>query len=84
MRVAGHPRLFALGDVTNIPEEKLAFLSAQHGTLVAANLSALAAVHAAAGDGGGAEDALAAAGGKLRAWRPSMGVRVMFVSIGRE
>lgn len=65
--VVGHPQLFALGDVTNVPEEKLAFLAAQQGTLVASNIAALIAGRK-----------------KLRTWSPSMGMQVMFVSIGRE
>jgi NADH dehydrogenase FAD-containing subunit len=71
--------MFALGDVTDVPEEKLAFLAAQQGSLVAGNLAALAAAVAAGG-----EDVLQAAGSKLKAWWPSAGVQVMFVSIGRE
>lgn len=83
LRVVGHPRLFALGDVTDVPEEKLAFLAAQQGALVAGSLAALASA-AQADNGAGREAALAAAGSKLRAWKPSMGIQVMFVSIGRE
>lgn len=79
LRVVGHPRLFALGDVTDVAEEKLAFLAAQQGNLVAGNLSALAAAVAAGGD-----EALTAAGSKLKAWWPSAGIQVMLVSIGRE
>lgn len=79
LRVVGHPRLFALGDVTDVQEEKLAFLAAQQATLVAANLTALAAAAAAGG-----EAAMQAAGSKLRCWRPSAGIQVLFVSIGRK
>ncbi len=75
----GHPRLFALGDVTDVPEEKLAFLAAQQGNLVAGNLTALATAEASGGD-----TALQAAGKKLRSWWPSAGMQVMFVSIGRK
>ncbi len=79
LRVVGHPRLFALGDVTDVPEEKLAFLAAQQGGLVAANITTLVAAEAAGGD-----TALQAAGKRLRSWWPSAGLQVMFVSIGRE
>jgi NADH dehydrogenase FAD-containing subunit len=79
LQVVGHPRLFALGDVTDVPEEKLAFLAAQQGSLVADSIAALAAARAA----GGAA-AVEAAAAKLRPWRPSMGMQVMFVSLGRK
>jgi NADH dehydrogenase FAD-containing subunit len=80
--VADHSHLFALGDVTDVQEEKLAFLAAQQATLVAANLTALAAAAAAAATVGDAS--MQAAGSKLRCWRPSAGIQVLFVSIGRE
>ena len=79
LRVVGHPTLFALGDVTDVPEEKLAFLAAQQGSLVAGSLAALAAAQVSGGS-----EAVQAAGSKLRTWRPSMGIQAMFVSIGRE
>jgi NADH dehydrogenase FAD-containing subunit len=96
LRVVGHPRLFALGDVTDVPEEKLAFLAKKQGDLVAGNITTLAAAAAAVGAAAGAaaaaaagtspgrEEALQAANGKLRAWWPSAGLQVMMVSIGRK
>lgn len=78
LRVVGHPRLFALGDVTDVPEEKLAFLASQQGQLVAASIAALAAAHVAGG-----QAATDAAGKRLGRWRPSKGIAVMIVTLGR-
>ncbi|KAF6257738.1 type-II NADH dehydrogenase [Scenedesmus sp. NREL 46B-D3] len=79
LRVVGHPRLFALGDVTDVPEEKLAFLASQQGQLVAASIAALATAHASGG-----QAAANAAGRRLGSWRPSKGVAVMVVTLGRN
>lgn len=68
-QVVGHPTLFALGDVTNIKEDKLAFLAVKHAQLVAKNLAAVVK--------GGAK-------AKLGAWKPGMGMKAMFVSTGRR
>jgi NADH dehydrogenase FAD-containing subunit len=91
LRVIGHPRLFALGDVTDVPEEKLAFLAKKQGDLVAGNITTLAAAAAAgtpaaaaAGTASARDEALQAANPRLRAWWPSAGLQVMLVSIGRE
>lgn len=67
--------MFALGDVTDVPESKLAFLASKHADVVAANLRALAKA-AAAGAGAKAP--------KLTAWKPGMGMPVQFVSLGRK
>jgi NADH dehydrogenase FAD-containing subunit len=78
LRVVGHPRLFALGDVSDVREEKLAFLASQQGQLVAGSIAALAAAHAAGG-----QAAADAAGRRLGSWRPSRGIPVMIVTLGR-
>jgi NADH dehydrogenase FAD-containing subunit len=83
LQVVGHPHIFAVGDVTDVPEEKLAFLASQQGNLVATNISALAAA-AAATAGGDVGQVLQAGSCKLRSWTPSAGMQVMFVSIGRK
>lgn len=73
LQVVGHPHIFALGDVTNIDEDKVAFLAKQHAGVAAANIAALAAATAAAKPP------------PLRAWRPGMGApRVQLVSLGRR
>jgi len=41
LRVNGHPKIFCVGDASNLDEYKLAYLSMQHGFLVAKNLKAL-------------------------------------------
>eukprot|EP00882_Tetradesmus_deserticola_P009638 GHRQ01010176.1.p2 GENE.GHRQ01010176.1~~GHRQ01010176.1.p2 ORF type:complete len:139 (+),score=64.21 GHRQ01010176.1:443-859(+) len=79
LRVIGHPRLFALGDVTDVPEQKLAFLAGMQGQLVAASMAALATAHASGG-----KAAADAAGRRLGSWRPSKGVEVMIVTLGRN
>jgi NADH dehydrogenase FAD-containing subunit len=79
LRVVGHPRLFALGDVTDVPEEKRAFLASQQGQLVAASIAALAKAHAAGG-----QAAADAAGRRLGRWKPSKGIAVMLVTLGRR
>ena len=38
MQVIGHPRIFAIGDVTNIAEEKMAERALDHAVVVAKNL----------------------------------------------
>lgn len=81
LRVVSHPSLFAVGDVTDVPEEKLAFLAAEQGQMVAASLAKLVA---AANQMQGASRAVEAAGRQLGVWKPSKGVPVMFVSIGRK
>lgn len=40
LRVAGHERVFAAGDVTAVPEMKLARAASTHGELIAANIRA--------------------------------------------
>eukprot|EP00775_Hariotina_reticulata_P002211 gene2211-2526_t len=72
LRVVGHPKLFAVGDVTDVKEEKLAFLAAKQGELVAASLHALLKAPANA------------AAPRLGIWKPSMGVPVMMVTLGRN
>jgi NADH dehydrogenase FAD-containing subunit len=79
LRVVGHPSLFALGDVNDVREEKLAFLASQQGQLVAASIAGLAAAHAAGG-----QTAADAAGKRLGSWRPSKGIAVMIVTLGRK
>ena len=68
----GHPKLFAVGDVTNVKEEKLAFLAAKQGELVAASLDTLLKAPATA------------AVPKLGVWKASMGFPVMMVTLGRK
>jgi NADH dehydrogenase FAD-containing subunit len=41
LRVAGHERVFAIGDLTDIPEMKMARAAFQHGEVAAANIRAL-------------------------------------------
>lgn len=74
----GHRKLFALGDVTDIPEDKLAFLAAKHGELAAANIHMLLQAQ------GKGPAAVAAAEKQLKVWKPSMGFRVNIVSVGRR
>jgi NADH dehydrogenase FAD-containing subunit len=78
LRIPNHASLFALGDVTDVPEEKLAFLAAKQAHVVAASLAALAAAS------GGSTAVQAAAARRLGVWRPSAGLRVMLVTLGRK
>lgn len=78
LRILGHPTLFALGDVTDLPEQKLAFLASAHAEVAAANIVACLR---AAPNGAGA-DRLPAR--MLRSWKPSMGLPVMLVTLGRR
>ncbi|WP_436523523.1 NAD(P)/FAD-dependent oxidoreductase [Actinoplanes sp. HUAS TT8] len=41
LRVAGHERVFAVGDLTAVPEMKMARAAGRHGEVVAANIRAL-------------------------------------------
>ncbi len=66
--MVGTDNLFACGDVTDVPETKLAFLAGKHAELVAKNFRALAKSGAKA---------------KLGAWKPNMGMQVEMVSLGR-
>lgn len=71
LRVAGSQNIFAVGDVTNVQESKLAFLAGKHGELVAKNIVALIkSGHTA----------------KLKAWKPGMGMPGTFllVSLGKK
>ncbi len=68
LRVVGTDNLFACGDVTDVPESKLAFLAGMHAELVAKNFRALVKSGSKA---------------KLGAWKPAMGMRVELVSLGR-
>jgi NADH dehydrogenase FAD-containing subunit len=88
LRVAGASNVFAAGDCTDVPEEKLAFLASSHGELVARNVVALAKARRAAA----AAAAPAAAPlppppppppPALGVWRPSMGLAVCIVTLGR-
>ena len=72
LRVEGNPHIFAVGDVNNVPEQKLAFLAKKQAELTAKNL--LAVIQA--------EEKGKTA--KLSAWWPSAGMSVQFVSIGRR
>lgn len=69
LQVTGHSTLFALGDVTDIPEAKLAFLAMKQGEMAAKNI-----MKAAAG----------VPSAKLLKWKPSMGMTVMVLSLGRN
>ncbi|KAI8474505.1 MAG: type-II NADH dehydrogenase [Monoraphidium minutum] len=93
LQVVGHPRLFALGDAADVPEEKLAYLAQLHAPVAASNIASLAAAEAAAAaeaGAGGDAAAAAAAGGKqqqptLSVWQPGRGMpMVMIVSLGRD
>ena len=44
LQVEGHPHMFALGDVNNVPETKLGFLAAKQAELAAASLQVRAGV----------------------------------------
>ncbi|PNW76355.1 hypothetical protein CHLRE_12g556228v5 [Chlamydomonas reinhardtii] len=70
LQVEGHPHMFALGDVNNVPEAKLGYLATEHGKLVAVSLKALISAKPGASP-------------KLGAWKPGMGNQVMIVSLGR-
>eukprot|EP00301_Raphidiophrys_heterophryoidea_P008564 c13157_g1_i1.p1 GENE.c13157_g1_i1~~c13157_g1_i1.p1 ORF type:complete len:406 (-),score=139.07 c13157_g1_i1:198-1364(-) len=41
LQVEGHPNVFAIGDVTNVLEPKLAFVASKHAEVVAKNIVAL-------------------------------------------
>ncbi len=43
LQLEGHPSIFAIGDITNIPEPKLASAARVHGATVAENIQRLAA-----------------------------------------
>ncbi|GAA1205547.1 FAD-dependent oxidoreductase [Prauserella alba] len=45
LRVAGHDRVFALGDLTDLPEAKMAKAAGEHAEVAAANIRALIAGH---------------------------------------
>jgi len=98
LRVAGFSNVFAAGDCTDVPEEKLAFLASSHGELVADNVLALArarraeALAAAAAVAAAEADPSAAAARPpappakppvLRVWKPSLGMPVAIVTLGR-
>ncbi|KAG2433699.1 hypothetical protein HXX76_008068 [Chlamydomonas incerta] len=70
LQVEGHPHMFALGDVNNVPEAKLGYLAVEHGKLVAVSLKTLIAAKPGASP-------------KLGAWKPNMGNQMMIVSLGR-
>ncbi|KAG1657550.1 hypothetical protein FOA52_005436 [Chlamydomonas sp. UWO 241] len=67
LRVTGYTNVFALGDVCDVKETKLAYYAGLHGVHTAANVAMLAK----SGDGA-----------KLKAWKPYGGTKVMFVSLG--
>eukprot|EP00198_Chlamydomonas_reinhardtii_P013718 XP_001703055.1 type-II NADH dehydrogenase [Chlamydomonas reinhardtii] len=74
LQVEGHPHMFALGDVNNVPETKLGFLAAKQAELAAASLQALARAKAAGGPAP-----------KLQRWKPNGGtLAVMMVTLGRD
>ena len=75
LRLEGHPTIFVAGDVTNLPEGRLAIIGGLHAKSVAANLKTLLA----------AQDPAAA---KLKPYKPSppgkgMG-KMMIVTLGRN
>jgi NADH dehydrogenase FAD-containing subunit len=72
LRVEGHPNIFAVGDVNNVPEQKLAFLAKKQADLTARNL--LATIQS---EEKGTKL-------KLSSWSPSAGLAVQFLSIGRR
>ncbi|MBX5204054.1 FAD-dependent oxidoreductase [Rhizobium sp. NZLR1] len=41
LRVPGHPRVFAVGDITNLPENRLAIIAGLHAKSVVANIKKL-------------------------------------------
>jgi NADH dehydrogenase FAD-containing subunit len=92
--------VFAAGDCTDVPEEKLAFLASSHGELVAKNILALARARRAEATAAAAAAAAATTGSdpspaadpsppaappavSLRAWKPSQGLPVAIVTLGR-
>ncbi|QIZ50518.1 hypothetical protein DWG24_06835 [Dickeya zeae] len=75
LRVAGHPAIFAVGDVTNLPENRLAIVAGLHVKSVVANLKRLI-------------DAPALSQISLKPYKPTvpgkgMG-KLMIVSLGRH
>ncbi|GLI64564.1 hypothetical protein VaNZ11_007885 [Volvox africanus] len=72
LQVEDHPKIFALGDCNNVPEEKKGFLATKHAELAAASIKALIK---------------AARGGKspkLGVWKPNMGMEMMLLTLGRN
>mmetsp|Transcript_17597 Transcript_17597/g.52877 ORF Transcript_17597/g.52877 Transcript_17597/m.52877 type:complete len:382 (-) Transcript_17597:521-1666(-) len=67
LRVKGFKNVFAVGDVTDVKEEKLGFLTTMHAHATAANLAVLAAK---------GEDA------KLAPWKPGGPFKGLFVTLG--
>ncbi len=45
LRLTGHPAIFAVGDTTNLPERRMAFVAGSHVESVNKNLKILAAAH---------------------------------------
>ncbi|GAB4836221.1 hypothetical protein Ancab_001136 [Ancistrocladus abbreviatus] len=62
LRVKGHNNVFAIGDITNIPEIKQGFLAMKHAEVAAKNIKMLL--------GGGNED-------KLRTYRPAQQLAIV-------
>jgi NADH dehydrogenase FAD-containing subunit len=89
LRVPGFSNVFAAGDCTDVPEEKLAFLASAHGELVANNVVALAKARRAAAAAAASEAAFSSSPPVappppvLRTWRPSSGLPVCIVTLGR-
>lgn len=67
--MVGHPNLFALGDVTDIQENKLAYLATKQADLTAKNVSAMVRQGRTA---------------KLSAWIPNGGFTAYMISVGRR
>lgn len=88
LRVRGLRNVFAAGDCTDVPEEKLAFLAAGHGELVARNIVAL--VRAARSTAAAAPTTTTTTTApqppppQLREWKPSQGLPVAIVTLGRS
>lgn len=70
-RVLSQGNLFALGDASNIAENKLAFFARKHGELTAKNIKKLIKA--------GKDSAPS-----LDKWKPNMGMKMLLVSLGRN
>ena len=68
LRVLGQERLFALGDITDLAENKMAWITGGHVDVAAANIVAL----------------LGAGRMKLKSYRPKTGNPMMAVTLGRN